>query len=207
MIVYNEDKMRKSLDSLPAALRVVFSASCAERSFPFYCEYSKKGELDNSYLIRNALDGIWSEAEGNPLGLDLKAEIERCKAIIPDELDEASWSPEMSYAGDMVFSMIYTLCARLGGDTQDAVWAARHSYNAIDSFVEHLISDDPFSYAPAEAVISHPLVQKELACQECDLIELRSIEADARRTVVSIRNRAKEDGEIFFRNRSDSNNQ
>jgi hypothetical protein len=65
-----------------------------------------------------------------------------------------------------------TFRARLTGDPQEAAWAGRRVYESIDRHVVTMTGHSLDNPEDELAVLSHPLVQAELARQQRDLKDL-----------------------------------
>lgn len=91
------------------------------------------------------------------------------------------------------------LRTRLTGEAQEAAWAARVAYEAIDNYVikkEGINTNIPNG---EPRLLSRPLVQAELGRQERDLCELlASIGGDAGRMLRQVRDRARAKAAVFF---------
>jgi hypothetical protein len=99
------------------------------------------------------------------------ASVARAAQLIPPEDD--GWDDvERAYAEDAAAALGYAFRARMTGDPQEAAWASRRAYEAIDHFVQGKSSGTTLDDA---AILSHPLVQSELARQERDLNDLAAM--------------------------------
>jgi hypothetical protein len=113
-------------------------------------------------------------------------------ALIPQE-DEGPWINEQAYAEDAASAVTYALRARNTGESQDAAYAARVAYEALDHHVTNRlgIEDD-------ENVLAHPVVQTELARQHRDLNELLGANSDPTTLLARLRYRASTEAATFF---------
>jgi hypothetical protein len=98
-----------------------------------------------------------------------------------------------------VAALVYAYRTAIGGEAQDAAWAAERVYNALDTFLQG------WGYAPAapggeEALRGHPLVQAELRRQAEDLVALGEMEgrSSAGETLEGLRGRADADAAHVF---------
>lgn len=146
-------------------------------------------------LYRTTLDRIWSAAidAGSSLD-DLKRLEQECLDAIPSE--EEAWSHEEPYAEDAGAAVTFTVRVALSGDPQDAVWAARRVYDALDHLVGKLV--EPGGDREV-AIFSHPLIQAEFARQLHALERLERIGTDdLKRMVVETRDDARAEGTRIF---------
>jgi uncharacterized protein YjaG (DUF416 family) len=196
MLNFDEKKLVADLKRLTPSLRVVFAAASAERQMPAYRSFVSEHRIANSTLDR-ALDDAWV----NPTkrGVELQRQLDECMALIPQEDAVRPWTKEANYAQDAGVSVAYTLRTRITGEAQEAAWSARHGWEALYQFVidrEGLDINQPSEMA---RVLSHPLVQAELARQRRDLDELLSVTGEnVQQVIVRIRDRAKDESETFF---------
>lgn len=129
---------------------------------------------------------------------ELSASIQDCLDLMQDE-DEGSWDESRVYAEDAAAALAYAFRARASADRQEqeAAWAARRVYEALDYFVIHNIGVSTDGPAGEERVLSHPLIQQELGRQQRDLRELApSTIALTRAADLSLR--AEAEGAFFF---------
>jgi hypothetical protein len=118
--------------------------------------------------------------------------------LIPDKEAEA-WVTEQAYAEDACAALAYALCCRLSGESQEAAWADRHAYDAIDYHIVYQGGMNVNTPGTEAQVRAHPLVQRELARQQADLTDLGSITSDSEGAVIArIRIRAASDSSKMF---------
>jgi hypothetical protein len=95
---------------------------------------------------------------------------------------------------------LYAYRCRQNEEAQEAAWAARHAYEAIDNWVINREDIDISERGAEQRVLSHPLVQAELARQRRDLEELLGVrdEGAVADALVRLRDRAKAEASIVF---------
>jgi uncharacterized protein YjaG (DUF416 family) len=195
MLQYDEKQLAGELEQLAPAARAGFAAACAERLIPAYISFSRhRGRTDHADL-GDALVRLWTDLTGGPtLGEAVLTElIDRCEDLVPSDEDK-DWSAESAYAQNAAAAVAYALRCRAEHASQEAVWAARQAYEAIDQSVidrDHVDVNVPHV---EEIIRRHPLIQAELQRQRQDLSDLRSDQPD----FVRIRQRARRDGEQLF---------
>ncbi|HZF51180.1 MAG TPA: hypothetical protein VE093_21120 [Polyangiaceae bacterium] len=96
-------------------------------------------------------------------------------------------------------AVIYALRAKLTGEAQEAAWAARVAYEALDNFVINKDRIDTNKPGEELRVLLHSLVQAELNRQERDVRELLAAsDRDVAMTVNQLRDRARAEAVVFF---------
>jgi len=197
---FDEPSLVARLARLPSKLRVVFAALCAERQLPNYIQFSERSGLGDPHFLKEALVSIWQDIQGRPLAkAELETMLERCMALIPT--GEEDTEEETAYAEDAAASVAFTLRARLTDDPQEAAWAARRAYTALDHVITDEIDQTIIGPDYERSIASHPLVQAELQRQHADLEELQSASAEksSLASVISkLRDRARRDAEFFL---------
>jgi len=189
---FNEESLKSELSRIAAPLRVVFAAAVAERLLPAYVTFSHKTGRGNPDLLTQILERLW----GNIAGIEMSPEqlqqnIDLSMELIPQE-DEIPWAPDEAWAEDAAVAVVYALRTRQNGKSQDAAWAARHAWAALDDFVITQEDIDPSSPGAEEQIISNPLIQAEFMRQQRDLRELVAVDRQDESAVVQkIRQRAK----------------
>ena len=185
--------MTRKLAELPPRLQAAFAAACAERLFPAYVDFWKRAGRGDQVALAATLERIWKNLLGDgAMGTgDIRAEPSRTMELIPGESDEP-WVSEQPYGEDAASAVAYTLRALDSGAPQEAAWSARRAYEAVDHHVMHRlgIADD-------ERVLSHPLVQAELARQQRDLGELRAATQELE-VIDRLRYRARAEAPLVF---------
>lgn len=190
VIAFSEGVLRDRLARLSIEKILAFSASCAEVLMPPYERYAAAALLPvyERRLYRTTLDRIWSLAIDADSGLDdLKRLEQECLDAIPSE--EEAWSHKEPYAEDAGAAVTFTVRVALSGDPQDAVWAARRVYDALDHLVGKLVEP---GVGREVAILSHPLIQGEFARQLHDIERLERVGVgDIKRVIVETRDDAR----------------
>ncbi len=175
MADFNDKRLVASLKGLPVACRVAFAAACAQRLIPSYKSFCAKvpdHACAKPPLASDALSRLWGDIGGEEMG---KSELQELATVltaaIPTE-DEAYEAGE-PYAEDAVAAVAYAFRERVSGSGEDAMWAAQRVYGALDHYVINSTTK-PQDKLDEQAVLNHPLVQKELLRQSRDLETLRS---------------------------------
>ena len=155
-----------------------------------FCSHSGRGAQST---LANLLDRSWSALLGHAMPLEeLRTALATCMALIPGEDDEP-WVDSQIYAENAASAIAYTLKTLDGGAAQDATWAARTAYEALDSFVINKLGIENEAQ-----ILAHPVVQAEFARQLRDLDELRVASPAPAAMIVRLRARAREEATIFF---------
>jgi uncharacterized protein YjaG (DUF416 family) len=196
---FDETQLVRNLEQLSPLIRVVFAAMCAERLRPAYLAFSTLTGRGEPAEFEAILDRLWDDVDGKLMTNDeIDIKIERCMGIIPQE-DEGIWVDEQAHAEDAATALTYVLRCRQSGQSQEAAWAARCVYETLDHYV---ISQDNVDVSVSGAeirVLSHPLIQAELARQHLDLEEMGSIDATGmRQAAAKLRERARSDSAHVF---------
>ena len=163
--------------------------------------HARSGEGDPGVLDR-ALEDVWTDP-GRAKSQDskFKHQLEEVMSVIPQEDSIAGpWTEEATYGQDTAMSVAYALRARLNGEAQEAAWAARVAYEALDHFVINCEGIDTNKPGEEQRVLSHPLIQAEFARQRRDLDDLlrASDGGDTTSVVRHLQERAKAEAPVFF---------
>jgi uncharacterized protein YjaG (DUF416 family) len=202
MIVrFDEAELIAKLKCLPVSFRVIFATACAARLMPAYRLFHTEIGDGDPVAMSRALEDLWS----NPALPEVHEKVydqqlEKVIGLIPQE-DEigASWSEQASYALNSGLSLAYALRARLTGEPQEAAWAARVAYEALDNLIINREDIDTNKPGGEQKVISHPIVQTELGRQQRDLNELLDLsDKDVQEISFRFRDRARAEALSFF---------
>jgi uncharacterized protein YjaG (DUF416 family) len=194
---YDESELIRKLENLSKLGRVVFGAACAERAFPAFAAYEEGGgSTDRVRLFRTTLDDIWDGViQGTELvGLDKK--IDNCLSSIPSEDEEPDTYPGLA-AEDAASAICYTLQCWKTGDSQEAAWAARRTYEALDGYIIEHESIDINEPGAESRVEANDIIQSELRRQHRDIEELANL---PERGLEVFRDRAVVEARTFFGN-------
>jgi uncharacterized protein YjaG (DUF416 family) len=190
---YDEQEIIRKLDQLHTRAKVAFAAACAERQVPGYVAFSRQTGRGEPHALIDILERVWRDVLGDKmLDDEIQRQLARCMALIPQE-DEGPWVNEQAYAEDAASAVVYALRARTTGESQEAAYAARVAYEALDHHVINRlgVEDD-------DHVLAHPVVQAELAHQHRDLDELLGASADLTALLIRLRDRASTEAATFF---------
>ena len=194
---FDEPDLVVRLARLPSKLRVAFAALCGERQSPNYIQFSERSGWGDPNVLKDALESIWQDIQGQPLTKDqLETILERCMTSIPTEDTEG----DTANAEDAAASVAYTIRSRLADDPQEAAWAAQCAYNALWHLLMSQIESTSIEPEHVRFVRSHPLVQAELRRQQADLQELQLVSAETSlpgSVISDLRDRARRDAEFF----------
>jgi hypothetical protein len=128
---------------------------------------------------------------------NLETEQKTAEGLVPEEDD--SWVDECAFAQHAAAAVAYALRCRLSEGAQDAGWAARQVYEALDLWVTTRDNVDLNAPGAEEKVLADPLIQAELRRQARDLQELGTIDEDGVRAgAPRIRQRAESEGSSVF---------
>lgn len=191
---YDETVLIKRLELLPRALRVAFAASCAQRLLPAYAAFSAVSGQGSPNEVEQAIGRVWSGLF-DPSMPEVERDIARIMELIPRE-DGDEWFSEQPYAEDATAALAYALRTAKSGEAQEAAWAARRAYEALDHHVMNRLGIEG-----EEEVLSHPLIQAEFVRQDRDLAMLESAagtDASARAAVNELRTRSLHEALLMF---------
>lgn len=175
LLAYNEDRLIEELSKLAPAARALFAAACAERMLPIYRWFHQRTGRGDPDALASALTELWDDLEGNP-SLNLQSHQQVAEDLVPYEDD--SWVDECAFAQHTAAAIAYAIRSRLTGEAQEAAWAARQIYEALDFRVTTRDDVDLNVAGVEEQVAADPLIQAELNRQRRDLRTLRGVSSD-----------------------------
>jgi hypothetical protein len=187
---YSEAENLRLLDGLTPEARGVFALVCASRLLPAYRRFHEATGLGDPSGVEALAGTLWAIASSE--GTDessLREAAYECEQLVPSE-DEGWDEGTQPYAEDAVAALAYAFRARLTGQAQEAAWAGRRAYEALDHYVRNVLDNKDEA-----GTLSHPLVQAELGRQRRDLLELAKFEDEA---VPVFRRRAEAEAALIF---------
>jgi uncharacterized protein YjaG (DUF416 family) len=195
---YNEQALIERLREIPAESRVAFALLCAERLLPSYQAFHEATGKGSFAALACISERLWKDISGERMTIEeVSAQLQACMELIPGEEDTPG-SPLQVYAEDAASALAYALRARLSGESQEAVWAARRAYETLDHYVIQHDEIDPNEPQAEEHVVHHPLIQVELIRQQRDLDDLQADPAGLAGKSTKLRARAVTEGLAFL---------
>lgn len=167
---------------------------------PAYRLFAMRTERNPTNSMEIALETLWADPNATENAADLERQIEAIMSQIPQEnCVEGPWTQEATNAQNAGMAVAYALRTKLAGDAQEAAWAARVAYEALDNFVINTESIDTNTQDNELRVLSHPLIQAELGRQERDVRTLLAANnREIARTVQEIREQARAEAATFL---------
>lgn len=199
IIRYDEEGLIKQLNRLNHAGRVTFAATCAQRLIPAYAAFHEKtGKGDLAYL-NETLERIWKALfNGAVLSeSEITDRAERCEKLVPIEDDD--WIEQTAYAQNAAAAIAYTVRCQKNGNSQEAAWAARQIYEAVDFYVINRRSIDTEQPDVESIILRDPLIQAELKRQKRDLSDLSATQQNQVLKIIDqLRIRSLREGSELF---------
>ena len=172
MLSYQEDVLKEALNRLPGPLRIVFAASCAQRLMGVY-RASTERMCAPAAGLETALAYVWTHLGERLRREEAEQVLADVMALIPDE-DAPGWNPLTSYAADAASAVAYALRCLMSSDAQEAAWAARRVYEALEHYVSSRNCMGPGDAASEGRILGAPIIQAGLRRQNRDLNDLQS---------------------------------
>jgi uncharacterized protein YjaG (DUF416 family) len=197
MRAFDEKKLIRALTSLPNRQRTAFAAACAERQMASYRSFAMQQGRPFPDPIERTLAELWNDLVGERGSVVREEQLEGLIALIPQDVPQGEWTQVFNNAQNAGMATAYALGTRIRGDAQQAAWAARTADDALDNFVINSENIDTNEPGAEERVLTHPLVQAELARQDRDLSDLND-HADSAQVIANIRDRARAEATSFL---------
>lgn len=197
---YDEARLIKALAEISSVARAVFAAACAERMLPVYRWFHGRTGRGEPVALERALADLWVALEsGCQSPESLHQHQIAVEELVPNEDD--SWVDECAYAENAAAAVAYAIRAWLTGSPQEAAWAARQAYDALDYRITNRDNVDLNASGVREQIEADPLIQEELARQRRDLEVLGRTPGSSgafEEAATQLRERARIDGKAVF---------
>ncbi|GAB4192661.1 MAG: YjaG family protein [Wenzhouxiangellaceae bacterium] len=165
---FDGDHLKKRLGKLDSDRQLAFGAACCERLLPNYKAFQGDTGWGSLRPIRDALNLVWSSVGGQKRGSsEIRHIISECESVGPDSDDFESLYT--SFAQDACFAVCSLLDYLLNSDAERIVQAATYATDSVDLFVQEIENMDPNDPELEQKIVTHPLMQRELAQQEKEL--------------------------------------
>lgn len=195
ILQFDEREIQQRLGSLDLSLRLAFALACAERLHPTYVRYCSVTGWGDMPGMRDLLDRLWREVSEKEMSdSEQKQVLQECMSLFPGEQEPTR--PESGPTEDAVGALAYAIRCLGTSDPQEAVWAARRGYEAVDGFVvarNRINISEPDS---EHLILSDALIQRELSRQARDLAEIEGTKKIDAGWVDSLRRRAQSEPSI-----------
>jgi uncharacterized protein YjaG (DUF416 family) len=193
---YHEPSLVQALSRLSPSISALFAATCAERVLPVYRWFHRRTGRGDPAALEEALGALWSDLEGQPSKALLTAQ-KTAEGLVPEEDD--TWVDECAFAQHAAAAVAYAIRCHLTKNAEEAGWAARQVYEALDLWVTTRANVDLNAPGAEDQVLADPLIQAELARQSRDIAELMRLTHDGVASVVPrIRQRAQSEASEVF---------
>lgn len=198
---YNEVRNVDVLKRLPSHLCVVFALLCAFRLLPAYQRFHSRTGRGDPGALDTMVESLWGDCIGKTLeDEEVRKCSEHCLGLVPDE--DEGWDEETQpYAEDAAAAVVYAYRSRLTGDPQEAAWAARRIYESLDRYVQRITEISLDDHDAEREILSHPVMQAELARQErdlADLVGLAKLDDNVITSLRELRERSEREAGIIF---------
>ena len=199
---FQEQTLKEQLAQLPPSARAAFAASCAERLVSVCQVFARtKRQTEQATLINDAREYVWGHILVRPEAEITDQLLNDLMEIIPTD-EEPEWTDLTAYAQDGLSALAYCLrCLQANCDPQEAAWAARHLYEAVDQYAIDKHGSSPYEPGGESALINSEPVQAELKRQRQDLDDLGSARALPGEFLAFLRARSQAEQAITFEER------
>ena len=168
MYTFDENELVDILKRLTPSARVAFAAAAATRQIESLGHMFPDLRNESADSPPNVLACLWEDLNVASPNVDLwSLRLEAVMNAIPEENDD--WTITDALLDDGLSSLAYAIRSMIAGDAQEAVWAARRSYEATDQVVIRMLDVQPGSPAIERTIVEHEVVQRELSRQNQDL--------------------------------------
>jgi hypothetical protein len=168
MPAFNSSTLKERLKRLDTKRQLTFGVLCCERLLPNYLAFQKDSGWGDVAPVRQALDYVWAFLCGQQLDpQEIKKSIELCESAAPNSDDFVSLY--VTSAQDACFAVCGLLDYLLESDVDKIVQAATYATDSVDLYVQEIENMTPNDPQLEKKILSHRLMQRELAQQEEDL--------------------------------------
>jgi len=165
---FNGERLKKRLIQFDSKRQLAFAAACCERLLPNYLVFNEESGWGDITTLRNALDQVWAFLEGQgPSSQEIEDIAASCDAVTPDSEDFGSVYADL--AQDACLAISNLLSYLFEGGVEKVVYAVTYATDSVDLYVQEAGDMDPNDPELEQKILTHPLMQRELAQQEKEL--------------------------------------
>jgi uncharacterized protein YjaG (DUF416 family) len=174
---FDENALVGELGALSSWARIAFAAAAATRQLGNYERLARESGAGSEQRPREIAAQLWADLQGPAVDRAAwSTELDEVMSLLPEESDD--WMIGHALADDALSSLAYAIRCLLTPEPQEAAWAARRAYEAADQAAIRMLGVQPGLPDTETAIVSHAIVQRELARQRNDLSLLRSDSVD-----------------------------
>lgn len=202
---FDDTQLSKELCEVGDLQKIAFSASCVERIFPFYEQFSQDENWGNPKLLQEIVDGIWEILEcgeiltSRILNFKFKMAEDDISPCDDDEFDGNSLFVEASEVASAIDHLL-ELCL----DVKDeyALACSQDTRNAIEYYIDGFdptfqdLSNAQKTRLTIKSLREHPLVMREMSKQSKDLQTLKESSPFNLQVLASLRSSSREYGQL-----------
>lgn len=173
MYSFDERVLVSELAALSNPAQIAFALAAATRQLSNYERFAREFDPGNEQRPRQIVNQLWVDLR-NP-AVDSTAwsvRLDEVMGLLPEEEDD--WEIGHALAEDALSSLAYAIRCRLTPEPQEAAWAARRAYEAADQAAIRVLGVQPGLPNSEVTILAHEFVQRELICQQTDLLALRN---------------------------------
>lgn len=157
----------------PICERIAFAAATATRQLNQYEYYAHRYNISKESHPREIALQLWEALQADSTdSVTWTLVLDSAIGLLPEESDD--WTIWHALADDALSSLAYAIRTLLTSNPQDATWAARRAYEAVDQAAIRTLGTQPGLPNTEIAIKSHLLVQQELVRQQRDIALLRT---------------------------------
>jgi hypothetical protein len=168
---YDEPALVLALSKLPGTSRIAFACACASRLVQPYRNALEELGAESTDLVTPALDTLWAYVAGGAQA-DWVTLTDRLIGAIPDEGEITSAAHRA--LDDTLAATAYAARTAATNDAQEAAYAARRAYEAVDAFAQQALTFTVYTPEVDQEVSRHPFVLREMERQRRDLSDLQA---------------------------------
>jgi uncharacterized protein YjaG (DUF416 family) len=179
------DDLEQQLVGLPHLHQLAFAASCCERAYLNYVDFSRQARWGDAKVLRESLHMAWEIVDGKRPNVEMLLQFEgKCQQVTPDLDDFSSPDIDVAAAAGQEAAFMVTLLLRFCREIAPvhAVSIARFAFDTIDMYVQVREELNPNDPQLEDKIDQHPITQAELRAQRKDLLTLVKVQ-----TVIDLR--------------------
>jgi Protein of unknown function (DUF416) len=167
--------VQRAVPSLSAPGATGFALACAERLLPTYHRYCQEYGGGRWEVIRHQADELWIQLHQGIIAPD-DSFVSSYSSLAPsDDIPKASRTPLDALAENAVLALGAAWECYRDADSGKALWSSQQGYEAADYLAQNLSGIDFRDPAGERDLISSEFVQRELAAQWNDILQLECL--------------------------------
>lgn len=162
---FDKNALVLAVGQVSPARQTAFALAIATRQLRRFEKTAQKLQWEHVEQPRLIVEALWEVVQGGAVVPDTWQERETAVLSWIPHVEDEGWTFEFAFVQEALSSLVYSIRSLLTANPEECGWAATAAYEAADQAAIWTLAVAEFSPETELALISHPIVQRELERQ------------------------------------------